>query len=96
MDLDIVGDVRGRCFMLAVEFVRDKRTKQNFDTSVEIGRRVALEAYQRGLIARNVGDFIILSPPLTLTKEQIDRVVDTLRLSVLKVMDELKNEGITF
>ncbi len=89
MDLDIVGDVRGRCFMLAVEFVRDKATKQNFDYSVEIGRRVALEAYRRGLIARNVGDFIILSPPLTLTREQIDRVVDTLRSSILKIMDDL-------
>lgn len=92
-DLDIVGDVRGRCYMLAVEFVCDKATKQNFDTSVEIGRRVALEAYRRGLIARNVGDFIILSPPLTLTKEQIDFVADTLHASVLKVMDELKNAG---
>ena len=88
-DLDIVGDVRGRCFMLAVEFVRDKAAKQNFDYSVEIGRRVALEAYRRGLIARNVGDFIILSPPLVLTKEQIDWVVDTLRSSILKIMDVL-------
>ncbi len=89
MDLDIVGDVRGRCFMLAVEFVRDKAIKQNFDYSVEIGRRVALEAYRRGLIARNVGDFIILSPPLTLTREQIDWVVNTLRSSILKIMDDL-------
>ena len=89
MDLDIVGDVRGRYFMLAVEFVRDKAAKQNFDYSVEIGRRVALEAYRRGLIARNVGDFIILSPPLILTKEQIDWVADTLRSSILKVMDVL-------
>ena len=89
MDLDIVGDVRGRCFMLAVEFVRDKAAKQNFDYSVEIGRRVALEAYGRGLIARNVGDFIILSPPLILTKEQIDWVTDTLRSSILKIMDVL-------
>ena len=89
MDLDIVGDVRGRCFMLAVEFVRDKAAKQSFDYSVEIGRRVALEAYRRGLIARNVGDFIILSPPLVLTKEQIDWVADTLRSSILKVMDVL-------
>ena len=88
MDLDIVGDVRGRCYMLAIEFVCDKATKRNFDASLEIGRRVAHEAYRRGLIARNVGDFIILSPPLILSKEQIDQVVDTLRLSVLSVMDE--------
>ncbi len=94
MDLDIVGDVRGKCYMLAIEFVCDKATKQNFDSSVEIGRRVAVEAYRRGLIARNVGDFIILSPPLTLTTEQIDQVVDTLRKSVVKVMDDLKNAAI--
>ena len=88
MDLDIVGDVRGSCYMLAIEFVCDKATKRNFDSSVEIGRRIAREAYRRGLIARNVGDFIILSPPLILSREQIDQVVDTLRVSVLSVMDE--------
>ena len=88
MDLDIVGDVRGSCYMLAIEFVCDKAAKRNFDASVEIGRRVAREAYRRGLIARNVGDFIILSPPLILSREQIDQVVDTLRVSVLSVMDE--------
>ena len=88
-DLDIVGDARGSHFMLAIEFVSDKATKQSFDQAVEIGRRVAREAYIRGLIARNIGDFIILSPPLTLTKEQIDCIVDTLRASILSVMDEL-------
>ena len=91
MDLEIVGDVRGKCFMLAVEFVCDKTTKQNFDKSAELGRRVAQHAYAQGLIARNIGDFIILSPPLILTKEQIDWMVGTLRVSILKVMDELKN-----
>lgn len=95
-ELDIVGDVRGRCFMLAVEFVCDKATKQNFDITVEVGRRVAMEAYKQGLIARNIGDFIILSPPLTLTTEQIDWLVEILRVSVLRVMADLKNEAIKF
>ena len=93
MDLDIVGDVRGRRFMLAVEFVCDKTSKQNFDATAEVGRRVALEAYRRGLVARNIGDFIILSPPLTLTREQIDWTVDTLRASILAVMNDLKSAG---
>ena len=95
LELDIVGDVRGRCFMHAVEFVSDKKTKQTFEKSVEVGRRVAQHAYSQGLIARNIGDFIILSPPLTFTTEQIDWMVDTLRVSILKAMDELKNEVVT-
>ena len=92
-DLNIVGSVRGRRFMLAVEFVRDKATKQNFDTTVEVGRRVAMEAYRRGLVARNIGDFIILSPPLTLTKDQINWIVETLRASILAVMNDLRSAG---
>lgn len=88
-DLDIVGNVRGSHFMMAIEFVSDKQTKASFDKSVTIGKRVAAEAYERGMIARNVGDYVILSPPLVLTTEQIDWAVDTLRASIIAATDGL-------
>ncbi len=92
--LGIVGDVRGEGFMHAIEFVADKRGKQSFDSAVAIGKRVAEAAYDRGLIARNVGDLIILSPPLILTGEQIDDLAQTLHAAIRTVMEDLRRESL--
>ncbi|MDA9009515.1 aminotransferase [Alphaproteobacteria bacterium] len=92
-DLEIVGDVRGSHFMCCVEFVANKETKALFE-DVDIGARVAREAENHKLIVRPVAHLNVLSPPLTLTKEQCDFVVSTLRASIEKVQDDLREEGI--
>jgi len=91
-DLEIVGDVRGSHFMMAIEFVSSKSKKSNFDAEVAIGKRVASAAYERGMIARNVGDYIILSPPLILSKSQIDWAIETLRAAILDATEGLTVE----
>ncbi len=78
-DLPIVGDVRGKCFMMCVENVANPETKELFDPKVQIGNRVAEECQKRGLIVRPVGHLNVLSPPLTLTRPQIDEMVRILR-----------------
>ena len=90
--LEIVGDARGRGFMHAIEFSRNKETKESFDASVGIGARVAKAAFDRGLVARNVEDMIILSPPLTMTADQIDWLAKTLHAAIEAVMEDLKRE----
>ena len=92
--LEIVGDVRGEGFMHAIEFVADKAAKRSFDSAVGIGKRVADAAFHRGLIARNVGDLIILSPPLILTGEQIDELAQTLHAAIRSVMEDLRRESL--
>jgi adenosylmethionine-8-amino-7-oxononanoate aminotransferase len=94
IDLPIVGDVRGSHFMMAIEFVADKATKRNFAKEVEIGRRVAMAAYRRGLIARNVGDYIILSPPLVFAREHTDIMTDILAESISEITEGLAAERI--
>ena len=88
-DLDIVGEVRGSHFMIGIEFVKDKETKEIFDPALNIGLRVARKAQERGLIARPLGHILILSPTLILTPEQIDTIGAILRESILDVMKEL-------
>ncbi len=93
-DLDIVGDVRGRCFMMCVENVANKETKELFDPSINIGGRVAEECEQRGLIVRPVGHLNVMSPPLTLTKQEIDKMVAILREGIEAAMAKLQTEGL--
>jgi putrescine---pyruvate transaminase len=92
MDQPIVGDVRGSHFMMAIEFVADQATKTNFAKEVAIGKRVAMAAYRRGLIARNVGDHIILSPPLIFQRKHTDLLTGILAESIAEVAAGLKGE----
>lgn len=85
MDMDYVGDVRGQGLMLAVDLVEDKCSKSAFPIFARAATRVFNACVSRGLIVRPVGDRIILSPPLTLSREQVDDMVEILgnSLSVL-------------
>jgi len=38
-----------------------------------------LRAWEKGLLIRTTGDIIALSPPLIISKDQIDQIIDTLR-----------------
>ncbi len=82
-DLDIVGEVRGSHFMIGMEFVKDKETKEMFSNETDIGKRVAREAQKRGLIVRPLGGMAVMSPPLILSAEQIDTFADVLRDSIV-------------
>ncbi|MBT4627592.1 MAG: aminotransferase [Rhodospirillales bacterium] len=89
-DLEIVGEVRGSHFMMGIEFVSDKKTKETFADEIAIGMRVSLEAQARGLIVRPLGNMIVLSPPLILNEEQIREISDILRMSIIATMKELR------
>ncbi len=93
-DLGIVGDVRGSHFMQCVENVADKETRQLFDPSVHVGDRVANACEKRGLIVRPIAHLNVLSPPLVLTTDQIDWMVDVLREGIIEVQADLLAEGI--
>ncbi|KAF4973074.1 hypothetical protein FZEAL_9424 [Fusarium zealandicum] len=92
-DLDHVGDIRGRGLFWAMEFVEDKKTRKPFDSQIRFGVRVQETAFQLGLAVYpgtgtadgHSGDHVILSPPLTITEEEMDAMVETLREAYDKV-----------
>lgn len=93
-DLPIVGDVRGFRMMMCVEFVADKKTKKRFPEEMDIGKWVSNQADARGLIVRPIVNLNIMSPPLIITHEQVDFIVDTLRESIEATIEELRNRGV--
>lgn len=67
---ECIGDVRGRGFMLGVEFVKDKTSRT---PDPELRDRVEMAVFERGLILLGCGaNTIRWSPPLILTKENVD------------------------
>jgi len=93
-DLPIVGDVRGSHFMMCVEFVSNQETKICFPDEVDIGKRISNHADSLGLIVRPIGHLNVMSPPLIMTREQVDFTVTTLRKSIEVVMENLRKEGL--
>lgn len=94
LDYPIVGDVRGSHFMMCIENVADKQTKEIFPPEVAIGQRIAHHCQKRGLIVRPIAHLNVMSPPLILNRAQIDTMVSTLRQSIEATMSELKAEGL--
>jgi putrescine aminotransferase len=88
---EIVGDVRGLGLLAGVEFVRDRESKQQFDVSLGVARRVWLAALAKGVIFRPIaGDVIATSPPFVITEKQIDRLVDGLDSAIGSVSKEVE------
>lgn len=79
-----VGEVRGEGLLAAVELVRDKDDRTFFDTAEKVGPRIAAAMLERGVIARAMpqGDIIGFAPPLCLTREEADVVVEATRGAV--------------
>ena len=82
---DFVGDVRGKGLLLAFELVSDRDTMAPLPVETNAYTELVEEAYRRGLIiyARRTrggfkGDHFMVCPPLIVTDEQIDEIMDIL------------------
>ena len=81
-DLPIVGDVRGSHFMVGFEYVADRQRRTHFEPGVRVAERVFENCRDQGLIVRPIGNQMVLSPPLIMTRSQIDRLFGILRRSI--------------
>ncbi len=89
-DMDIVGEVRGSHFMMGIEFVDNKETKATFSDDINVGLMIAQAAQQRGLIARPLGNILILSPTLIMDEAMIGSIEEILRESIDAVTATLR------
>jgi putrescine aminotransferase len=73
---ELVGDVRGKGLMCALELVsdREKKTAASKDT-VQMVYETAFEA---GVMVRTSGSNVILSPPLVITAADVGRILTAL------------------
>ena len=87
----LVGEVRGEGMIAALEFLENKEKIKFFDTSKKIGLKVAANLLKEGVIGRAMpqGDIIGLSPPLCLSKSEVDIIISSLKKSVDKVHNEI-------
>lgn len=81
-DHPMVGEIRGIGLIAAVEFVADKAQKKGLETPGQLGLAVGKEMQNKGVIVRNIADAVAFCPPLIITEEQVDVMVDALRQAI--------------
>ncbi len=72
----LVGEARSVGLIGALELVRDKATRRFFDKRGEVGTICRDFCFQNGLIMRAVRDTLIISPPLVISREQVDELAE--------------------
>ncbi len=95
-DHEYVGDVRGKGLFLGVELVRDKKTKEAFDPSLALNKKIKKAAFETGLICYPMGgtidgksgDHILLAPPFIISDDQIGELVQKLATAVDLVLND--------
>ena len=79
---EFVGEARGIGLIAALEIVKNKDTKENFDPYGKAGKQIAEICQKNGLIVRAIGDVIAICPPLIITEEQVNEMFDILEASL--------------
>jgi adenosylmethionine-8-amino-7-oxononanoate aminotransferase len=77
-----VGEVRRYGLALGVELVQDAASRAAFPSARRTGMRVCTEAKRRGVFLRPIGDVVIVMPPLTITRDELDTLFDALEAGI--------------
>jgi adenosylmethionine-8-amino-7-oxononanoate aminotransferase len=97
-----IGDIRGKGLMLGIEFVEDVITKTPFPREAVVTQKMISLAKEKGLLVYPAGsgidgvngDSIIISPPLTITKNEIDELVSLMQATFDAFTQQLKSGGV--
>jgi putrescine aminotransferase len=74
-DHPLVGEVRGLGLLGAVELVSDKQTRGRFAPEGRAGTVCRDHCVKQNVVSRAVRDTMVVSPPLIITREEIDELV---------------------
>ena len=88
-----VGDIRGLGLLLAVEFVKDKATREPFPKSENIAEKIRQAAAAEGVLTYPTqgcvdghrGDHVLLAPPFVISQEECGLVGSALQTALAKV-----------
>jgi putrescine aminotransferase len=86
-DHSIVGQVRSKGLVAAVELVKDKGSCERLAPDSAGAVYTRDRAIEQGLMVRQTGDAMIMSPPFVTTKVEIDALISKLAAALDKTAD---------
>ena len=88
-DHPLVGEVRGVGLVASVELSKDKTTRELFEPMGEVGALCHEHLYDEGVVFRAMRDVVCTSPPLTITRDEIDELVTKARAGIDRTARDL-------
>jgi adenosylmethionine-8-amino-7-oxononanoate aminotransferase len=93
----IIGDVRGRGLMIGIEFVENMFSKAPYSKGIGLTNKIVQTALEKGLllypssagIEGGAGDAVIIAPPLTIEKHEIDKLLNLFNETIVAVQKEI-------
>ncbi len=82
-----VGDIRSIGLINAIELVKDKNTKEPFESKYRYGYQIYKKALKKGVLLRPLGDVLYFNPPLIISREDMKFVVDVCIECIKEVLD---------
>ena len=82
-------------FMGSLVMTPDKSSRAKFSADVgTVGLIGRGHSFGNGLIMRHVGDRMIISPPITITRAEIDKLIDIASKSLDETLTDIKSQGL--
>jgi adenosylmethionine-8-amino-7-oxononanoate aminotransferase len=72
--------------MIGAEFVRDRKTKEQFEERLRFGIQVGKKALEKRLLLRYDPNWIAFAPPLIIENDEIDTMMDLFQESLEQVL----------
>ncbi len=91
-DHPIVGEVRVKGLIGAIELVKDKKTRARFDELGRVGGICRDHCFDNNLVMRACWDTMVFSPPLCITEAEVDEWADLTRKALDATLDDVKHE----
>jgi putrescine aminotransferase len=91
-DHPIVGETRSVGLIGAIELCKDKKTRTRFADPGRVGGLCRNHATAAGLIMRACWDTMVISPPLVISKKEIDTLISLARTALDKTYADIKQE----
>lgn len=82
-----VGDVRQCGFIAAIELVANKKSRRPYPFKARIGHQVCRRVREKGILLRPLVNTIVLFPPLCLTTNQLDEILDAVYDAIVEVTE---------
>jgi adenosylmethionine-8-amino-7-oxononanoate aminotransferase len=93
-ELPLVGEVRGAGLMACIECVADRKAKNPLMLDKAVGKRIDGHCQELGLLVRPIINMCVMSPPLIITRGEVDHMVAILHEGISRTMEELRREGV--
>jgi len=81
-EMEHVGEVRHIGVMVGIELVQDKESKTPYDLTEKRGMKVCEVARKQGAIIRPLGNVVVLMPPLAMSEEELNQLLDIVEKSI--------------